>query len=692
MATGTEVGSVYLRLALESDVNQQVQQATDEVGKTASTSFGNMFKKAFSVAAVAAAINALKNFSNEAINLYHIQEDAEIKLETVMKQRMNATDTQIQQIKDVASAIQNVGVIGDEVTLSGAQQLSTFLSSTEALETLLPAMDNLLAQQKGLNAAAGDAVNIGNLFGKVMQGQTSALSRVGITFNEAQEEILKYGTEEEKAATLAQVITDNVGEMNKALAATDSGQIKQLENNMSDVKEEFGEAFQELKVAFLPAMTEFVKLLADLATKFQAITGEITKFTQAVGWANSGEFADSLTGDAKSQYDDLIAQRNNILSQIQALTADDVEEVAEEVAEAVSESKNTDNSNPSASFDQFNILRFKDATKNLLDASETLQGAADTMGIDLSDTPDKDQIDDLQKLLQDIDKQIAELYNNNTYSPETVQAINDYAKERDENTNFIDKAQRYADQGTITNIVMNDEAVRFIMTEADESIREIFERYYDPETNRVNMEQMAADSPDTWNYFFDYMNKQYETEDDIKVSLLDVINGQASINDLFDQSNKGLEEMITDWSSYHNDTIHVSDNILEEIKETGGYLEKLVSQYMDENHNLRGYDSGMSSADWQYILHKYQNGIRSYASGGVAYQPELAIVGDHTSGGGEIMAPENLMRQIIKEELGRNNQTINLTAPIYIDGDYITDANIRNINTQTQLRGKQQIR
>ena len=71
-------------------------------------------------------------------------------------------------------------------------------------------MNNLLAQQKGLNATQTDAVNIGNLMGKVMQGQTSALTRVGISFTAAQEEVLKYGNEQEKAAMLAQVITDNV--------------------------------------------------------------------------------------------------------------------------------------------------------------------------------------------------------------------------------------------------------------------------------------------------------------------------------------------------------------------------------------------------------------------------------------------------------------------------------------------------
>ena len=56
-----------------------------------------------------------------------------------------------------------------------------------------------------------------------MMGQAAALRRVGITFDEEQEKVLKYGNEEQRAATLAQVITDNVGNMNYALAQTDFG-------------------------------------------------------------------------------------------------------------------------------------------------------------------------------------------------------------------------------------------------------------------------------------------------------------------------------------------------------------------------------------------------------------------------------------------------------------------------------------
>ena len=132
------------------------------------------------------------------------QVEAETKLQTVMRNTMNATDDEVQSIKDLCSAQQELGVIGDEVQLAGVQELATYASKKSSLETLIPVMNDMIAQQYGFNATQESAVNIATMMGKVFAGQTSALSRYGYTFSEAQEQILKFGTEEEKAATLAE--------------------------------------------------------------------------------------------------------------------------------------------------------------------------------------------------------------------------------------------------------------------------------------------------------------------------------------------------------------------------------------------------------------------------------------------------------------------------------------------------------
>ena len=203
-------------------------------------------------------------FVSEALDYTNVQIQAETKLATVMSQRMKANEDMIQSVKDLASEQQKIGVIGDEVQLAGAAQASTFLTSTKALKTLMPAMNNLAVAQKGVNVTSEDMYNIGNMVGKVMQGQTSALTRVGITFNEAQEKAIKYGSEAERAAALAEVITNNVGEMNAAMANTPQGQLAQISNTWGDMKEEIGAALYPAVINLFSAINENMPAIQQL--------------------------------------------------------------------------------------------------------------------------------------------------------------------------------------------------------------------------------------------------------------------------------------------------------------------------------------------------------------------------------------------------------------------------------------------
>lgn len=206
------------------------------------------------------------------------QTTAETQLATVMKQRMGATEEQIRSIKDLCSAQQKQGIIGDEVALSGAQQMAAFLNEKKSLDSLIPAMNDLLARQSGLNATTGDAVSVGKMMGEAMQGQAGALQQVGITFSEAQQKVLAYGTESERAALLAQVIANNVGGMNAALAATDAGQQKQLEITLGSIREQLGGVAQ--------AAVPYVEVIAQLVTTTAGMMQLGSSVTAAISGLN----------------------------------------------------------------------------------------------------------------------------------------------------------------------------------------------------------------------------------------------------------------------------------------------------------------------------------------------------------------------------------------------------------------------
>lgn len=171
--------------------------------------------------------------------------EAQTKLTTVMRQRMNATQADTDAVNKAISTQTKLGVVGGTVQRSGLQQLATFASQRSTLLTLLPAMNNLVVQQRGLGATGEDAVGIANLMGKALMGNATAMRRVGITLSDSQAEMIKYGNESERAKAIAEAITDNVGNMNAEMAKTDAGKAKQLANAFGGLQVKVGKFFSE---------------------------------------------------------------------------------------------------------------------------------------------------------------------------------------------------------------------------------------------------------------------------------------------------------------------------------------------------------------------------------------------------------------------------------------------------------------
>ncbi len=210
------------------------------------------------------------------------QAEAEAKLANNMRNTMGARDEDIQSIKDLCAAQQRLGVIGDEVQLSGAQELATYLEKKSSLEKLIPVMNDMLAQQYGLNATQESAASIATMLGKVMNGQVSALSRYGYTFDEAQAQILKFGTEEQRAAVLAEVVESSVGGMNAELAKTDAGRAKQAANDFGDLKEQIGAVIAPLESAIIK-VGQFSLAINAISTTVGGIRGIYVAVVSATG-------------------------------------------------------------------------------------------------------------------------------------------------------------------------------------------------------------------------------------------------------------------------------------------------------------------------------------------------------------------------------------------------------------------------
>lgn len=242
--------------------------------------------KALGLLGVALSAGALISAGKKAKEAFDDQAEASAKLAQVMRNTMGAQSGEIAGVERLIDAQERLGIVKGDVQTEAAQELGTYLTLSKSLKTLIPVMNDMVAQQYGIGASAESAVSIATMMGKVMNGQVSALSRYGYTFDAAQEKILKFGTEEERAATLAQVVEQSVGGMNASLAATPNGRLQQVSNTLGKIQEEFGRAVSSVAVTFLPALNAVCSVLAAMATLANRVAQSIANvFGQSGGSA-----------------------------------------------------------------------------------------------------------------------------------------------------------------------------------------------------------------------------------------------------------------------------------------------------------------------------------------------------------------------------------------------------------------------
>ena len=195
---------------------------------------------------------------------YDAQYEQEVKLYTAMQQRMGASRDDFESIKALAREYQNVGIYSDQMILKGAQELATFVETKEQLQELIPLMVEVTAQQYGMSASAESMRQSATLIGKMINGTTMGLNRLGIKWTEQEEKIRKNADLNTRISMTIDKVTQKVGEMNESLGMTYLGKMVQLKNTLLDIKEAAGELVQPLRLVALQIKVAFATKALEL--------------------------------------------------------------------------------------------------------------------------------------------------------------------------------------------------------------------------------------------------------------------------------------------------------------------------------------------------------------------------------------------------------------------------------------------
>ena len=265
---------------------------------------------------------------------------SEAKLTVLMKQRMSATKETVKAIRELAEEQANLGVVSETAMVRGAEQLSRYVHSAKALQTLMPAIANMTALRGGFNATPEDAEEIATQLGEaIREGTTTPLEQSGIYLSEA--EIKKFQqltTEEARAAYLADVIAKNVGDINKALANTPHGAIAQLKNNFSSLLSTLGTFLANV----IQPIVKWLNVLVVAANNALKALGELLGFDMTGGGLSGVNLGTGSGGGTGTDTSGIDGATDSL---------EDAKDAAGEAEEAVEKFKGS-----LMGFDEINIL------------------------------------------------------------------------------------------------------------------------------------------------------------------------------------------------------------------------------------------------------------------------------------------------------------------------------------------------
>jgi hypothetical protein len=209
----------------------------------------------------------------QSVQAFNTQAKAIAQVEAGLKSTGAQVGFTSQQLQKMASDLQTKTLFGDEEILSGATaQLLTFtnISGEQFARTQKAALDlatRLDGDLKSASIQLGKALNdpIANL---------SALSRSGIQFSADQKEVIKALAETGRLAEAQTIILNELekqyGGSAEAAAQAGTGGLKQLQNSLGDLQEEFGAIIMEM----LPPLIDMVK---QVAQRFRDMSPETKK-------------------------------------------------------------------------------------------------------------------------------------------------------------------------------------------------------------------------------------------------------------------------------------------------------------------------------------------------------------------------------------------------------------------------------
>lgn len=216
---------------------------------------GDTLKTAFTIGAVVAFGNQIKNTVDELVRAYSVQEQAERRLAAAVANNPYLDERNARSLQRFASSLQEVTTVGDETTLTMASMLASFgRTQTEIEQVITAAVDLSAATGMTLDSAVR---NLNKTFGG-LSGELGELIP----------ELKDLTTEQLKAGDGVDLVARQFDGLAQSMEGTVDFIDRQFDNAWGDLQEALGQRFAE---AAKPAKMFFTELITDMTNTITRI-------------------------------------------------------------------------------------------------------------------------------------------------------------------------------------------------------------------------------------------------------------------------------------------------------------------------------------------------------------------------------------------------------------------------------------
>lgn len=276
-----------------NDFSKRIKKIGDNNSVKSLANIGNAFIGI--KGAVGTAIQAFQKVNAvmaDLNNAYKVQERAEISLETAAKNNPYLDARSVENLKDFASELQNLGTIGDEELLPMMAQLAAAGRTQEEIQSIMSA---------ALDVSASGAMTMDS----AVRNLNKTFSGLSGELGESVPQIKELTQEELKQGKAIEVLAEQYKGMAKETANA-TGSAEQLKNTWGDFKEVIGSGINAIITPLEKSVNNILSKINEAAGKAKEIEAKGLAEAQDIG-IDTDNGVDARIRAAKAEVEELKA-------------------------------------------------------------------------------------------------------------------------------------------------------------------------------------------------------------------------------------------------------------------------------------------------------------------------------------------------------------------------------------------------